>query len=93
MTTLGIFSLGYVELIEQHVYLLIIQGDRVSRPNYFEQYSYGSSKRHAAHSANIRRLGSHYAVGLCKPGTVPSLFRYYEAGHMCFLPAYISRSR
>jgi hypothetical protein len=93
MTTLGFCCLGYVAVIYQSLHLLMSQGFRISRPNYIERDPYSSNARQAWRGANNKRHRTGNEIGLCEPGTVPSLPGHYEVRHMCFLPAHISGSR
>lgn len=93
MTTLGFCCLGYVPLFYQSLQLLMSQGFRITRPNYIERHPYSSNAWHPRKNTNDKRHRTGNEIGLCKPGTVPSLPGHYQIRHMCFLPAHISGSR
>ena len=92
MMTLGFFSLGYASNLPVSAFAHV-SGLRINRPNYIELHPYSSNARHPRKSTNNRRHRTGNEIGLCKPGTVPSLSRDYKARHMCFLPAHIPGSR
>lgn len=91
MMTLGFFSLGYTSHLPISAFAHL-SGLRINRPNHIERHSYSSNASQPRKSTNNRRHRTGNEIGLCKSGTVSGLPRYYQARHMCFLPAHIPGS-